>query len=115
MEAGCLFCRIVNGDLDADIVFENEWVSAFRDVNPQAPIHVLVVPKEHVATLNDLRGEHERMLSELMLAATRIARDQGVHESGYRLVVNCQEGAGQSVFHVHVHVLGGRPMNWPPG
>lgn len=115
MEAGCLFCRIVNRELDADIVFENERVTAFRDVNPQAPVHVLIVPKEHVATLNDLRAEHRDLLSELMLAATRIARDQGVHDDGYRLVVNCQEGAGQSVFHLHLHLLGGRPMNWPPG
>lgn len=115
MNADCLFCRIVSGDLDAEVVFESDRVTAFRDVNPQAPVHVLVVPKEHVATLNDLRPEHRELLSDLMLAATRIARDQGVHESGYRLVVNCQEGAGQSVFHLHLHLLGGRRMNWPPG
>jgi histidine triad (HIT) family protein len=105
----------VSRDIDAEIVHEDDLVVAFRDVNPQAPLHVLIVPRRHVATVNDLREDHGEALSRLFLAAAKIARDQGVDEGGYRLVVNCNEGAGQSVFHLHMHVLGGRAMQWPPG
>jgi len=111
----CLFCRIAAHELPSETVYEDDRVMAFRDLNPQAPVHVLIVPKRHVATVNDLREEHAEDLTALWLAAARIARDQGVADSGYRLVVNCQEGAGQSVFHLHVHLLGGRGMTWPPG
>lgn len=111
----CLFCRIARGELEADTVFENDLVIAFRDISPQAPVHILIIPRRHIPTTNDLRPDHAEILSELMLAATKIAADQGLAEDGYRLVMNCQEGAGQSVFHIHLHLLGGRRMEWPPG
>jgi histidine triad (HIT) family protein len=111
----CLFCRIVAGEIDADLVGEgDDWV-AFRDINPQAPTHVLIVPREHIATTNDLGPEHEATIGRLVLAAAEIAAREGIAESGYRLVINCNRDAGQAVFHIHLHVLGGRPMKWPPG
>ena len=115
MSDSCLFCKIVQGEIPSDLVFENDQVVAFRDISPQAPVHILIVPRQHVATVNDFRSEHGETLTQLMLAAPKIAVDQGVDEDGYRLVLNCQEGAGQSVFHVHMHLLGGRRMEWPPG
>jgi histidine triad (HIT) family protein len=115
MTQSCLFCRIVAREIDADVVFEDEDVLAFRDVAPQAPVHVLIIPKKHVPTVDDLRSDDAGLVSSLLLTAPRIARDQGVDRDGYRLVLNCREGAGQSVFHVHMHLLGGRRMNWPPG
>jgi len=96
-------------------VFENEDVLAFRDVNPQAPLHVLVIPKTHIATVNDLTPEDAALVGKLYLAAQQIAADEGVAEPGYRMVMNCNPEAGQSVYHIHLHVLGGRPMSWPPG
>jgi histidine triad (HIT) family protein len=115
MTAPCLFCRIARRDLDAEILFEDEDVLAFRDVNPQAPVHILLIPKRHIPTVNEIRAEDARLLSALLLAVPKLARDQGVDEEGYRLVMNCQEGAGQSVFHLHLHLLGGRRMSWQPG
>ena len=113
--ASCLFCKMINGEIKPDIVYENDAVLAFRDINPQAPVHVLVVPKKHIATLNDLQPEHDVLVGELYLAAKRVAEHTGIAESGYRTVMNCNEAAGQSVFHLHLHVLGGRRMQWPPG
>lgn len=111
----CLFCRIVAGDIDADLVGEgDDWI-AFRDISPQAPTHVLVVPRRHVATLDDLTSAEESLPGTLLAAAARIARGEGLVEGGYRVVVNCGAGAGQSVFHVHLHLLGGRGFGWPPG
>jgi histidine triad (HIT) family protein len=111
----CLFCKMVAGEIQPDVVFEDEDVLAFRDVNPQAPLHVLVIPKTHIATTNDLTPESVDVVGKMVLAAKRIAADEGVAEPGYRMVMNCNPGAGQSVYHIHLHVLGGRPMNWPPG
>jgi len=111
----CLFCRMVTGEIKPDAVYEDDEILAFRDINPQAPLHVLVVPKRHIATTNDLDAEDAGLVGRLVLAARRIAADEGVDEAGYRLVVNCNAGAGQSVFHVHVHLLGGRRLGWPPG
>lgn len=111
----CLFCKMVSGEIQPDIVFEDDEVLAFRDVNPQAPVHVLVIPKMHISTVNDLTPEHAGLMGKLYLAARQIAADEGVAEPGYRMVVNCNPGAGQSVYHIHMHVLGGRPMHWPPG
>ncbi len=115
MTTDCLFCKIARREIDAQVVYENDDVLAFRDINPQAPVHVLVIPKQHVATANDIRAEHGGMLAAMFTAAARVARDHDVADEGYRLVMNCQEGAGQSVFHVHLHLLGGRRMKWPPG
>ena len=93
----CLFCKIVEGEIPADIVYENDTVVAFRDINPQAPTHILIIPREHISTINDL------------------AAAEGLTDKGYRVVMNCGEGAGQSVFHIHLHLLGGRGFDWPPG
>lgn len=111
----CLFCKMIQGEITPDTVLETDSVLAFRDINPQAPTHVLVVPKEHISTINDLDEKHGGLVGKLYLAAKEIAAKEGIEESGYRTVMNCQEGAGQSVFHIHLHVLGGRRMQWPPG
>lgn len=111
----CLFCKMINGEIKPDVVLETNDVLAFRDINPQAPTHVLVVPKQHISTINDLEADHAALVGKLYLAAQEVARKEGIAESGYRTVMNCGEGAGQSVFHIHLHVLGGRKMKWPPG
>ena len=111
----CLFCRIVNGEIPAAKVFEDERLVAFVDINPQAPMHLLIVPRLHVATLNDLAPEHDTLLGEMMRRAAALARESGYDESGYRTVFNCNADAGQTVFHLHLHVLGGRKLSWPPG
>jgi histidine triad (HIT) family protein len=111
----CLFCRIAAGEIDVELVDQgDDWI-AFRDINPQAPTHVLVVPREHIATANEVRPQHEGLVGRLVGAAARIASREGIAESGYRLVLNTNRGAGQSVFHLHLHLLGGRPLTWPPG
>lgn len=111
----CLFCKMVTGEIQPDVVYEDEDVLAFRDVNPQAPTHVLVIPRIHIATTNDLDDDSAGLIGKLYLAAQRIAADEGIAERGYRTVINCNQEAGQSVYHIHLHLLGGRPMNWPPG
>lgn len=111
----CLFCKILDGEIPCDKVFENDHVIAFRDVNPQAPTHVLVIPRKHISTVNDLTEDDKNIVGEMMLAAQQVAKQDGIEEDGYRLVMNCNEGAGQTVFHIHLHVLGGRGMSWPPG
>ncbi len=111
----CLFCKIVAGEIPADIVYENESVIAFRDTSPQAPVHVLVIPRKHISTINDLDEEDRTLIGDMFLAAKEIAAQEGIDESGYRAVMNCNKGAGQSVFHIHLHVLGGSGLSWPPG
>ena len=111
----CLFCRIIRGDIPADVVAEGESWVAFRDIQPQAPVHVLVIPRRNVESVESLGAEDGGLAGELMLAAADVARIEGISESGYRAVTNVGERAGQSVFHLHVHVLGGRRMRWPPG
>jgi histidine triad (HIT) family protein len=111
----CLFCRIVSGEIPASKVYEDDQILAFNDINPQAPMHVLVVPKEHVATVNDLAEGHDELVGTMLRRAAAIARERGYDGSGYRAVFNCNAQAGQTVFHLHLHVLGGRPMGWPPG
>lgn len=115
MADDCLFCKISAGELPADIVRQTDSYVAFRDVNPQAPTHVLVIPRKHISTLNDLDAENVGLIAELFLAAKEIASEERIADEGYRAVINCNAGAGQSVFHVHLHLLGGRPMHWPPG
>ncbi len=115
MPTDCLFCRIAAGDVPADVVKQDERWVAFRDINPQAPTHILIIPRRHIPTLNDVGPEDADLLGELLLAAKQIAADEAIAESGYRAVLNCNAGAGQSVFHVHLHLLGGREMAWPPG
>ncbi len=111
----CLFCKMVAGDITPDTVYENEDVLAFRDINPQAPTHVLVIPKQHVSTLNDLDDAHAPLVGKMIQAAAVIAGNEGFAEQGYRTVMNCNADGGQTVFHIHLHLLGGRPMRWPPG
>jgi histidine triad (HIT) family protein len=111
----CIFCKIVAGDIPADKVFEDDTVLAFRDLNPQAPTHVLIIPKRHIATLNDLTPDDEAVVGRMYSAARAIAMQEGFAEAGYRTVMNCNEAGGQTVFHIHLHLLGGRAMHWPPG
>ncbi len=113
--ADCLFCRIVSGDIPGAIVYKDDRLVAFKDINPQAPMHVLIVPRRHIATLNDLTDKDDGLVGEMVRRAAALAAEQGFAESGYRTVLNCNEGAGQSVFHIHLHVLGGRRLGWPPG
>ena len=111
----CLFCKIIDGEIPGDIVYENDNVLAFKDINPIAPVHILVIPKEHIATLNDLEEKHTQTMGELFLAAKKIASEKGFSESGYRTVFNCNKDAQQTVFHIHLHLIAGRQMTWPPG
>ncbi|MEE8496080.1 MAG: histidine triad nucleotide-binding protein [Xanthomonadales bacterium] len=110
-----LFLKIINREIPAEIVYETDEVLAFRDINPQAPVHVLIIPKERIATINDLAPEHAELVGKLILTAAEIAREEGLSEDGYRLVMNCNKAGGQMVFHIHLHLLGGRQMTWPPG
>jgi histidine triad (HIT) family protein len=114
MDMDCLFCKIVAGDIPADIVYESDTALAFRDINPQAPTHVLVIPRKHISTINDIGVDDETLIGSLYTAAREIAAAEGIAEDGYRAVMNCNESAGQSVFHIHLHVLGGKRMGWPP-
>lgn len=114
-QSDCLFCRIVSGDQDAEIVYETDTLVAFRDINPQAPTHILIIPRKHVATINDLTDDDVQDIGSLILAARDIAVSEDIDEHGYRVTMNCNAGAGQSVFHVHLHLLGGRNFDWPPG
>jgi len=111
----CLFCRIVRGEISSSIVYQDEEIFAFRDINPQAPTHILIVPKRHIRRISDLTEEHLPLLARLVLSAGQIAREAGIEESGYRLVFNCGPDAGQAVEHIHLHLLGGRGLAWPPG
>ena len=111
----CLFCKIVAGDIPADTVYENDQVFAFRDIDPKAPTHILIIPKEHIATTNDLAEAHKTLIGEILLAAKEIAGQEGIADSGYRTVFNCNGDGGQAVYHIHLHLLGGRQMTWPPG
>ena len=111
----CLFCNIVSGEIPADTVFENDSIIAFRDINPQAPVHILIIPKLHISTLNDLKPEHAELIGELILSAKDIAKKEGISDAGYRTGFNCNKAAGQTVYHIHLHLLGGRNFSWPPG
>ena len=113
--ADCLFCRIIGRSVPAAIVAETDRLLAFKDVSPQAPTHLLIVPKEHLATLNDATEAHTALLGDIIQFAQRLARQHQLVPEGYRLVLNCGPQAGQSVWHLHVHLLGGRPFRWPPG
>jgi histidine triad (HIT) family protein len=112
--ADCLFCRILSGEIPSKKVYEDEYVYAFEDVNPQAPTHVLVIPKKHVAGLKEATAAEAELIGRCHLAAAKIARDRNI-EDGYRTVLNVGPGSGQSVFHMHVHLVGGRKLSWPPG
>lgn len=111
----CLFCKIANKKIPAEILFENDHVIAFEDISPQAPIHFLVIPKKHISTANNIDSDDAGLIGELFLAAKAVASQKGIAEDGFRLTMNCNEQGGQTVYHIHLHVLGGRQMTWPPG
>jgi histidine triad (HIT) family protein len=111
----CLFCKIVEKKIPSKILYEDDLCLAFEDINPQAPVHVLVIPKRHFSTALELKEEDRNLAGHLFLIANRIAKEKGIAEKGFRLVLNCNREAGQTIFHLHLHVLGGRPMHWPPG
>ena len=111
----CLFCKIINREIPSDIVSESDDWLAFNDVNPQAPVHILIIPKKHIVILDQMAPEAAPMMSAMLLELKRLAQSLKIHESGYRIVLNCNKGAGQSVWHMHFHMLGGRVMTWPPG
>jgi histidine triad (HIT) family protein len=113
--ATCIFCGIIAGEIQGKVLFQDESVAAIEDVNPQAPLHLLIVPLRHIETLLDLNDLDVELMGHICSVATRLAREHGVAEQGFRLVANCGAAAGQSVFHIHFHLLGGRPMKWPPG
>ena len=111
----CIFCKIINREISANIVFEDERMIAFNDINPQSPIHVLLIPREHFASLKEIPDEKKDILSHLLLKARQIAQEKGIAKKGYRIVLNTERDSGQEVFHIHFHLLGGRRMHWPPG
>jgi len=111
----CLFCKIQAGKVPAEIIYESDTTVAFRDNNPQAPTHILIIPRQHVSSINDIGDEHHELVAGLFGAAKAIAAAEGLADDGYRVVINCKEAAGQTIFHLHLHLLGGRIFNWPPG
>jgi histidine triad (HIT) family protein len=115
MNNDCLFCKISAGSIPSEKVYESDTLFAFNDINPQAPTHILIVPRAHHATLLDIEETDHEMIGSIISVGNQLAKERGLDKSGYRLVVNCGEGAGQSVFHIHFHLLGGRPLQWPPG
>ena len=112
---GCLFCRIIKGEIPCSRVYEDEEIFAFHDISPQAPVHILVLPKKHIPDLSEMKEDDGGLMGKLVWAASSIARDKGFAGSGFRLVINTKESAGQSVFHVHMHLMSGRNFHWPPG
>jgi len=115
MYSECVFCEIAAGRIKAEVLYQDDDIIAFRDINAQAPLHVLLIPRKHIETLNDVSPGDADILSKLILAAKELAGKEGISEDGYRLVINCNRNAGQEVFHLHVHLLGGRKFSWPPG
>ena len=111
----CVFCKLAKGEINSDIIYKDDEVIAFRDIHPQAPHHILVIPRRHIATLNDASPEDANLIGKLTLTAQQVAKELGVAEDGYRLVMNCNGHGGQTVFHIHIHLLAGRSMHWPPG
>lgn len=113
--SACVFCNIANKSIKTDLIYEDSWVLAFNDLFPQAPIHILIIPKCHIATVNDILPEHEVIMGRLYTAAALISKEKGIEKDGYRLVMNCNQHGGQAVYHIHLHLLGGKPLSWPPG
>jgi histidine triad (HIT) family protein len=111
----CIFCKIVAGEIPAKLLYQDDKIIAFDDINPQAPQHKIIIPREHIATLNDLNKGNVSIVSDMTLAARQLASELGMAEKGYRLVMNCNAAGGQTVFHIHMHLIGGRSMTWPPG
>jgi histidine triad (HIT) family protein len=115
MEKNCIFCRIANKEISADIIYHDEDTVAFRDINPQAPVHIIIIPRKHIEKISDITEVDTGLIGKLVFVAQRIAKNNNISDSGYRLVFNCNRDAGQAVFHIHLHLLGGRKLTWPPG
>lgn len=111
----CLFCKIINGDIPSECIYQDDYVYAFKDIDPVAPVHVLIVPKQHIASANEITEKNSLVVSKIFEAAAAIAKENGVDANGYRIVNNCGELAGQTVMHLHFHLIGGRDLSWPPG
>ncbi len=111
----CLFCKIAHAEIKTDYLYENEHIVAFRDIHPQAPQHILIIPRQHIATLNDLDESNKSLLGDMILVAKNLATEIGFAKNGYRILMNCNDDGGQTVYHIHLHLLAGRPMRWPPG
>lgn len=111
----CLFCKIASGEIPAKIIYQNDLVVAFDDINPQAPQHKIIIPRKHIASLNELKEEDGPLIGHMVTTATMLAKQLKIADDGYRIVMNCNAGGGQTVFHIHIHLLGGRQMTWPPG
>ncbi|MBI4843886.1 MAG: histidine triad nucleotide-binding protein [Nitrospirae bacterium] len=111
----CLFCRIIKGDIPSKKVYEDERVFAFEDINPQAPVHILIIPKKHISTTLEIKNEDHELIGCMLQVGNKIAKEKEIAERGFRLVMNCNRESGQTVFHIHLHLLGGRIMHWPPG
>ena len=111
----CIFCKIISGEVPANIVLENDSILAFKDIEPQAPVHILIIPKKHITSINDIKFKDRDICGDMLLAAKQIAKTSNINNSGYRTIFNTNEDAGQTVFHIHMHLLGGRKMKWPPG
>ncbi|MGP4845236.1 histidine triad nucleotide-binding protein [Marinobacter sp. 1Y8] len=112
--AETIFDKIINREIPADIVYEDDVSLAFRDINPQAPVHLLIIPKKQIATINDIESDDRELVGHLFVVANKLAKDMGFADDGYRVVMNCNEQAGQTVFHIHLHLLAGKPLGWPP-
>ncbi|OCL25221.1 histidine triad nucleotide-binding protein [Orenia metallireducens] len=111
----CIFCKIVAGEINSDIIYEDDKVIAFKDINPEAPLHNLIIPKKHIPTLVDIKEDDKELIGHIYWVASKIAKDEGIAEDGFRVVTNCNKAGGQTVYHIHYHLLGGRNLQWPPG
>lgn len=111
----CIFCKIANGEIPAKIIYQDDSIVAFDDINPQAPIHTIIIPRKHIATLNDVKNEDSELIAHMIQSANLLAKQSDIAKDGYRIVMNCNAHGGQTVFHIHLHLLGGRHMGWPPG
>jgi histidine triad (HIT) family protein len=111
----CLFCKIARGEIPATLHYQDDKVVAFSDINPQAPVHLLIVPHQHISTINEVNEANSLLVGHMVMVATQLAKELKIHENGYRLVMNCNSDGGQAVYHIHCHLLGGRQMSWPPG
>jgi len=111
----CIFCKIINKEIPTKIIYEDEYIVAFEDINPKAPVHVLIIPKDHFSSLNDIPADKQKLLGHIVLKARKLAEKKGIKDKGYRIVLNTGKNSGQEVFHIHFHLLGGRQMTWPPG
>lgn len=110
----CIFCKILKGEIPSEKVYEDEKVYAFKDINPEAPVHVLIIPKKHISSANELTEENKEVIGDVYYAAQKIAKELGIADKGYRIINNCGEDGGQTVFHIHFHLMGGKQLNWPP-